>query len=201
MDIYSEKELKYSTTKSDNTFHAQTLNWVIHDCGQISSFKEASGYDYFYKLNKATLRLRIQNDHSRVELTYKARKSKKSISDRTEINVLLQNTEAAHAKNLIEALGGKEVLKIWKRSLIYHLSIPFGKQYHEVCLAMYTVYTNSKDEQKLGQFLEVEIENTQKLSDKEAMVFLDKLKWDLECFFNVTNPLNKSLFEMYSKKR
>lgn len=206
MDKHSEVEAKFDaqkiTLKQYHDFMAGLSGEkVTTKAVVIDAYKAVSGKDTYYDLNGSKLRYR-EGDMPGGELTYKQRKSDKSIADRVEINLPFSGkVEPNDVHTMIGYLGGKEVFNIEKTSYIYHVRGQMGveegssKQYVAV-LALYDV---TDEEGKTRRFLEVEIESSSECSEEVGRKALDRWVRIVKNGLEVEGPINESLFEIYSK--
>jgi adenylate cyclase class IV len=152
------------------------------------------GTDYYYRRGEAVLRYRRDDDGS-VELTTKQRKSDDSIRDRVEVNVRLDpRTETETVEALLRAVGFKNDVALAKRSHVYRLEVGGGAT---AVIAFYVV-------DKVGAnippraFIEVEIEQDDNVPQAQAEALLDLFRDAFTFRFMLKEPLNESLYEMYS---
>jgi adenylate cyclase class IV len=130
-------------------------------------------------------------------LTYKERKTDKSVIDRVEINIPLdKNKLNEHSVNVfLKFLGCKKEFALRKNSYIY--TILDGKCI--VVLALYDVWLDKNDIVKT--FVEVEIDSKSKCNKTEALKVLKKWGKFIESEFPITTkkPMNNSLYEIYKR--
>lgn len=202
MDIHSELEIKFRAQKvSMKDYHKLVLDLSNEvptaSLVQINGFKSIPGKDEYFSLNGQPLRLRTGGDKES-ELTYKQRKSVKSITDRVEINLPFKTgTQDVSVKKMLGYLGAERVFAIDKVSHIYHITGKFGQSEYHATLALYDVVEEGTTTS--NRFLEVEIESSSTCSEETAMKVLDKWKRLIKDTLTVEGPVNESLFEIYSK--
>lgn len=202
MDPHSELEIKFRAQRvSIKDFHEMVLS-LSNDTPtpslvQINGFKSIPGRDTYFILNEQPLRLRTGGDRES-ELTYKQRKSTKSIVDRVEINLPLKyGTNEVSVKKLLGYLGAEEVFCIDKVSHIYNVTGKYGTAEFHATLALYDV--TEEGTTKTDRFLEVEVEAASSCSEEIALKVLDKWRRLIKDELDVDGPINESLFEIYNK--
>ncbi len=206
MDKHSEVEAKFNASKVTlKQYHdfvsSQSGETVNSKAVVIEAYKAVRGKDTYYDLNGSKLRYR-EGDMPGGELTYKQRKSDKSIADRVEINLPFSGkVEPNDVHTMISYLGGKEVFNIEKISYIYHvrgqMRVEEGssKQY----IAVLALYDVTDEDGKTRRFLEVEIESRSECSEEVGRKALDRWIRIVKNGLEVEGPINESLFEIYSK--
>lgn len=206
MDPHSEVEVKFDakkvTLKEYHEFLANVSGeHILAKTVRIDAYKAVEGKDTYYNLNGSILRYR-EGDMAGGELTYKQRKSDKSINDRVEINLpFSQKVQPNDVHVMINYLGGKPVFNIEKTSYIYHVTGQMGveegssKQY----IAVLALYDVTDEDGKTRRFLEVEIEASSPCSVEVGRKALDRWTRIVKNQLQVEGPLNESLFEIYSK--
>lgn len=202
MDPHSELEIKFrAQAVSVKEYHALVLS-LSNDMPtpsliQINGFKTIPGRDTYFLLNEQPLRLRTGGDRES-ELTYKQRKSTKSIVDRVEINLPLKHgTNDVSVKKLLGYLGAEEAFCIDKVSHIYHITGKYGTSEYHATLALYDV--TEEGTTKTDRFLEVEVESSSSCTEEVALKVLDKWRKLIKDELKVDGPINESLFEIYNK--
>lgn len=202
MDAHSEVEVKFDaqnvTLKQFHDFmSSQSGEFANSKVVRLDSYKAVGGKDTYYNLNGSILRFR-QGDDGSGELTYKQRKSDKSITDRVEINLPFSKTvKPADVHVMLDYLGATQVFDINKISYIYHAmghTMTDSGTYVAV-IALYDVM----DDDNTRRFLEVEIEASSQCDSEAGRKVLDKWTRLVKNHLAVEGPLNQSLFEIYSK--
>lgn len=202
MDIHSELEIKFRAPKVSTADYHKLVLSLANDTPtpsliQITGFKTIPGRDAYFTLGGQPLRLRTGGDRE-MELTYKQRKSTKSIVDRVEINLPFKyGTQDVSVKKLLGYLGAEEAFCIDKVSHIYHIVGKFGTAEYHATLALYDV--TEEGTTKTDRFLEVEVESSSECSEQTALKVLDKWRKLIKDTLEVEGPINESLFEIYSK--
>ena len=206
MNLHSEVEAKFDASKvSLKQYHdfisGQSGEFINTKVVRIDSYKAVSGKDTYYDLNGSKLRYR-EGDMAGGELTYKQRKSDKSIADRVEINLPFSSKVSPNdVHTMISYLGGKEVFNIHKTSYIYHVTGQLsadnvGDPRYIAVIALYDV---TDEDDKTRRFLEVEIEASSPCTVEVGRKALDRWIRIVKNGLEVEGPLNESLFEIYSK--
>lgn len=205
MDKHSEVEAKFDAQKlSLKQYHDFLAGLsgenVNSKAVRIDAYKAVKGKDTYYDLNGSKLRYR-EGDMAGGELTYKQRKSDKSIADRVEINLPFSGkVEPNDVHTMIGYLGGKEVFSIEKTSYIYHVTGQMvAEEPDSQYIAVLALYDVTDEEGKTRRFLEVEIEASSPCSEEQGRKALDRWVRIVKNGLEVEGPINESLFEIYSK--
>lgn len=205
MDRHSEVEAKFDASKvSLKDYHDLVASLSGEDVTQkvvrIDAYKAVKGTDTYYDLNGSILRYR-QGDMPGGELTYKQRKSDKSIADRVEINLpFTGKVDPGDVHTMIDYLGGKVVFRIDKVSYIYHVAGVMPTSGIPGYVAVLALYDVADEDGKTRRFLEVEIEASSPCSVETGRRALDRWVKIIKNRLKVTGPINASLFEIYSKR-
>lgn len=208
MDRHSEVEIKFRAPKvSLQDYHKlllerDTVHTSIKGIRQhfrIARYKVARGSDTFFNLGGEIVRYR--SDGGGGVLTYKKRKSDKSIMDRVEIDLpFADSVQPRDVHKVMRFLGAEEEFEIFKISYIYHAKGEYEGAEYEATFALYDVFTEG-EEGPFQRFLEVEIERDNKCSPDDAIKILDKWSKIIKTRLEVEGPLNESLYEIYSKNK
>lgn len=206
MNRHSEVEAKFDASKvSLKQYHdfvsSRSGEFINTQSVRMDSYKAVRGKDTYYDLNGSKLRYR-EGDMAGGELTYKQRKSDKSIADRVEINLPFSpKVSPTDVHAMMNMLGGTEVFSIQKTSYIYHVSgqmptdLP-GNTNYQATLALYDV---TDEDGKTRRFLEVEIEACSECNEEVGRKALDRWIRIVKNGLEVEGPMNQSLYELYSK--
>ena len=207
MDPHSEVEAKFDAQKVSLKEYHDFLSglsgeFVNQKVVRLDSYKAVKGKDTYYNLNGSILRYR-EGDMPGGELTYKQRKSDKSIADRVEINLPFNGkVRPTDVHTMIDYLGGKPVFSIEKTSYIYHVTgtlnpdnVTGNPQY----IAVLALYDVTDEDGKTRRFLEVEIEAGSPCNEESGRKALDKWVRIIKNQLQVEGPMNESLYEIYSK--
>lgn len=205
MDPHSEVEAKFDaqkvTLKEYHDFLSSLSGEKINTkVVRLDAYKAVAGKDTYYNLNGSILRYR-EGDMAGGELTYKQRKSDKSIADRVEINLpFSQRVKPGDVHTMIDYLGGKPVFSIEKVSYIYHVTGQMvAEEKDSQYIAVLALYDVTDEDGKMRRFLEVEIEASSPCSVETGRKALDKWARIIKNQLQVEGPLNESLYEIYSK--
>lgn len=215
MNPYSEVEAKFDATNLDHKrFEALTRTAILKTADlrkyKISQYKLAEGSDTFFKLGDGVVRFRRDrtikvrgyrrdsNDNEWHSLfTVKARRSDKNLLNRKEVDLPLGDRSLADVRAFMDLLGAKKLYSIQKDYTIFMLE-NYAKGVH-VCLAMYDVCRpGGRDPHR---FLEVEIERDSTCSAKEGAKALKTWIAAIQKVFDLGEPVNVSLYELYGKGR
>jgi len=207
MDRYSEVEAKWETP---NIEPAQVLafatevkqNPILKPYGyQISGALMIGGWDTYYQQGEAILRHRCDGEKGRESncLTTKTRKSSKDLLDRHEVDLFLRaDAKPEDVETFLERTGWKPLFTINKQYTVIHLRSSSGPE-NIVCLAIYDVWADSRTQAR--RFLEVEIERDSECTTAQGRAALKKWVAAVQAGFGIGEPVNRSLFELYSKEQ
>lgn len=153
------------------------------------------GFDDYYQMNKNIVRHRQWGDRS--QLTIKLRKSKKSITNRIEQDLnFSKKTSIKDIANFLKFAGCRMIFKLEKSALVLWLESAEGTHF---TLSLYEVH-KINEPKTLRRFLEIEVEKTNNITEKQAEKELNTFKKLIETLFDLKKPLNKSLYEIFSGK-
>lgn len=195
MDKHSELELKF---KADGIDFKVFNKYMLKHAGFNSSKIYTASPDVYYKQGDSVIRHR-QNGENGGELTVKQRKDDDSIVDRVEIDLkFAEGTTERDVTAFLLATGWVERLDLNKWSHIYTVR----RNGITSILAFYTVEEYSGLEVNPPRdFIEVEIDKENEISEQQA---LDELNWwkkDLQFNLGLGEPINQSLYEIYTGER
>ncbi len=190
MDKHSEMEVKF---RADGVT-VEDVN-AIFDMVDVSSYKKVGGYDRYYTQGDNIVRHRCDGLKKTSILTVKSRKQAESITDRHEIDMPIGlNVPEEDVTAFLAMTGWKLDFEIYKMSYIWHLH----SENYSVCIALYDVWP---EKAVLGQrYLEVEIEKDSVCTDEQGLEYLAEWQEVFQFSLDLDNPLNKSLYELYSPK-
>lgn len=160
------------------------------------SFKTVTGPDSYYSIGDAIWRHRADSR----ELTQKRRKSGVSSQDRLELDLIYDSSMApAFIDNFLVISGFKPEFVLTKTAHIFYVQ----KAGHKFSLVIYDV--NKVENGKLTEphrYIEIEIDKKAVVTADRAKVLLREWKQELQrAFKNLDEPLNESLYEIYSGTR
>jgi len=193
MDRFSELEYKWDATGVPVDHFAA---WAMN----LSPFKylRIKAPDFYWTQGENVIRHR--HDSGAGTLTVKGRKSSDSITDRVEIDLQFgPNVKGRDVPAFLKATGWKMQLWLAKDAHIFWFSPELGIT---ITLALYDVNRVFGNLQTFPppsrRFLEVEIEKTSSIDEERAKNVLDSWRNALTNEFKLSQPLNLSLYEIYS---
>ena len=159
--------------------------------------ERAGGVDTFYRKGKDVLRHRVGSDNDLHELTTKILTSKKSSTNRCEVDVQLASSPN-DVGYLLELVGWQKELGIGKSGLMF--DIVAGGVKVDFCI--YDAHgTEGKALKSPPQrFIEVEVEKTPDVSVDDALSIVREWETALEEQFGLAKPMNKSLYDAFGGK-
>jgi hypothetical protein len=172
----------------------------------MTGYRRTESPDIYYRQGKNVLRFRGLPSGKGATVTVKLRTSKKSTSNRIEIDIPVGPDicdEDVHA--FLEATGWRPEVRLFKISHIIDIEdfyFSSGGKSPPVCIALYTVcreFLNPKGgvrHSKKTTFLEVEVEKA--YVDGRAEDVLEKWKAFINNKWDLGEPLNQSLYEYYT---
>jgi len=195
MDNHSEIEAKF---RADTVSLGDFLGFMAVHYG-FKKYKVVSGTDVYHTRGEDVVRHRYDGEKALSTLTVKKRKSAESIADRHEVDLPLRDdVQVRDVKAFLKLTGWEPLFSIEKTSYIAHVQMGA----HVACLALYDVWALNAPEHEQGsnRFLEVEIEKDSSCTPEEAERFLQQWIEEIRGEFNLGDPSNQSLFEIYSPK-
>ena len=154
------------------------------------------GPDEFFSRGNETIRHRMPPGEPS-QLTIKKRRSRRSITDRSEVDLELASVDPQLVRDFLVLAGFKLTLKLHKRARIFW----FRKGKEEVVVSYYTAQKTGKPS-STRSFIEIEIAKGSALTIKEAKQTLIRWIAEINSNFDVkASPLNYSLFEIFTKER
>ncbi len=191
----SEIEFKFN---ANHVTEAAFLAWGVTQ--NPESYEHTSWPDLYYAQEDSIVRHRWSDGAG--ELTVKRRKSQKSITDRVEVDLKFgPDVKCSDVSMFLTASGFKRVLTLFKEFVhVFRIK----NRGAEVTVALYEV--DALDERthkrvKVKRFIEVEVEKGGPLSDRDAMIMLEKYRDALTTQFKLDSPVTESLFEIYTGRR
>lgn len=205
---HSERELKFDASKVEK-------NSFIAWCKQQEHIRYlyVVGPDTYYRQGDHAVRHRHSETKSDIgnagQLTVKRRKSHGSIMDRVEVDLeFADHIEVADVTAFLLASGWKKEFTLLKAAHIFW----FERKGIEVTVVVYEVgkvmgefqsksplISNKLVNKRL--FLEIETEKSNKLNSTEAKAELNWWHNTIAKSFTIGEPLNSSLYEIYSGKK
>lgn len=155
-----------------------------------------SGPDEFFSRGNETIRYRLPPGEPS-QLTIKKRRSRTSITDRSEVDLELATVEPQLVRDFLILAGFKPTLKLHKKASIFW----FRKGKEEVVVSYYTAQKTGK-RSSTRSFVEIEVAKGSALTVQQAKRILNSWVNLINETFDVKKkPLNSSLFEIFAKKR
>lgn len=168
------------------------------------SFLCVVGPDTYYENGKQVVRhrksKRAEGGH---ELTVKLRKSERSTRDRMEIDLFFsERTKQRDVEAFLAATGFVEAFTLTKKAHIFN----FQDGEYKICVVIYDVCVGREfKEEDTQRFIEVEIEKGSEVSEQSAKrrlsAWIDDIKKHFGTALKNSEPLNESLYEIYSGKK
>lgn len=201
-DRHTEIEIKMSAEQVDTQAF---LNWCVGRGPKDYTY--VSTPDVYYERGENVCRHRMSGNtrgdsvRGAGELTVKQRKSDKSTVNRVEVDLkFADEVQCDDVKAFLEATGWTRAFSIMKDCHIFF----FEKTGVEVSVVLYEAARIEPKNGKLvnrRRFLEVEVEKGSKCNTEEARKILADWQRDIKRLFTVGDPVNESLYEIYSGKR
>jgi len=164
----------------------------------MEEFRRIVSPDRYYECGPNVVRVRgVDNDHDRPELTVKKRKSEASTRDRLEIDLRFdKDIKIKDVIAYLTATGYVPSFTIEKESHIFWINLT------EDVTATFVIYDVwLTGETKKRRFIEVEIEKNCDVTVETAKRHLRAQVKMLQDQFKLAEPLNESLWEIYSGKK
>lgn len=193
MDKHLELEYKFAADGVDPVKFDQALRLLLPDETVCVNVRDTY---YLDTESDETCRHRAV-DGGYQELTTKSRKSLDSLRERTEVNIKIDPTTTNEdVVQFMYMMGYVQEIRLDKPDCAVY---SFHNGDAEVEVALYTVGHGGQPGDKLVDprtFVEVEVSG--EMDQEKAVELLDEWKAFLQETFKLGEPLNKSLFEMYS---
>lgn len=192
---HHELELKWEVTRYKDVSVATLELALRQDChfNELNVLRVGCP-DTYYRQGKQVVRFRAHPKQG--ELTVKLRTSKKSITNRVEVDIpLAASVTEADVEAFLAATGWKPEVKLYKQSTVFYLG--------NVIIAHYTVTTDPREKTGLRSFIEVELDKKQMEGFDGAEENLQSwATWMANAFPSFPRkPVSQSLYEMYSGKQ
>lgn len=174
---------------ADNVDLANFMVWCEQQ--KPHRYKFVNSPDYYYGQNGNVVRHRVNSQDSH-ELTVKKRKSGSSTRDRLEIDLkFAETTKADDVTSFLLATGFNLEFSLRKEAHIYWFTE--GKTHLSVVI--YDVFCEGFPDRR---FIEVEAEKGSDVTVEHAKKRVNAWVKDFQDCFHVGDPLNDSLYEIYS---
>lgn len=196
-DAQTEIEYKFV---ADHVSVPEFLRWAISK-GPVT-YDSSSCPDVYYVRGTDSIRHRWNSRAG--ELTVKQRRSKRSTFQRVEIDLHFDDhkTSVNDVTAFLVATGWKRLFTLFKDGVhCFEFSLPEGGK---VFLSIYAVEKFNEKTRKNDmrrQFVEIEVEKGSKHDLATSRRILDAWKLELQNTFRLANPINVSLYEIYSGRR
>jgi hypothetical protein len=198
-ETFSEIEVKYN---GGGVSLDSFLDWCL--ARRPVRYERIQGPDVYYEQGDNVVRHRHQAGVGG-EITVKKRKGARSITDRLEINLRFEAGTSIDAVDaFLRATGWTPAFKLAKDAHIFW----FESGQEKATVVIYQVARETLDEggqprlTDCKRFVEVEIESSSNLSERGKKDALRRWRTLLiEAFPELGEPLNDSLYEIYSGKR
>lgn len=198
--MISEHDEIEAKLAADDVNISEFKQWMGRDPG-LERYLHIVGPDRYYESGPNVVRHREDRQDGRHELTVKRRKSDGSTRDRLEIDLHFgKKTKVADVDAFLKATGFLHVFTLVKEAHIYWVKLTDNIS---ATYVIYDVWREGPDGKKLDvkRFIEVEAEKGSDVTSETAKRHLRVLVKGLQAQFNLAEPLNDSLYEIYSGKR
>ncbi len=171
---------------------------------EIEDNKVIESPDGYYEQGPNVVRQRGATNDEDHELTVKLRKSDGSTRDRLEIDLhFSEETGAKDVVAFLESTGFKRVFTLTKKAYIYWVKLTNKVN------ASFVIYDVWQDDPTGNEcrtfnrkrFIEVEVEKGSDVESDTAKRHIREQVKILQTKFNLGEPLNESLYEIYSGRR
>jgi len=198
ISLHQEIEAKLEANPVDP---ADFIKWVFSKpiTGAIKSYKFVTGPDHYFE-NEAgyVVRHRDAQTEGLSELTTKRRKSDTTTRDRLEVDlqcVAGTNPNDVHA--FFNALGFKAAFTLVKEAYIIYANITPNL---EMSFVIYDVWRDDAPDTR-RRFIEIEASKGSTVTPETAKRHVNYQVKELREKFGLNEPLNDSLYELYSGKK
>jgi adenylate cyclase class IV len=164
----------------------------------VERYDHIVGPDLYYESGVNVVRHRQDRKDNRHELTVKKRKSDGSTRDRMEVDLHFgKKTVPADVDAFLRGIGFTHVMTLVKEAHIFWVRLSPN------LIATYVIYDVWRDEdpETKSRFIEVEAEKGSDVTVDTAKRHLRTAVTEIRGRFKVPEPLNESLWEIYSGKR
>jgi adenylate cyclase class IV len=164
----------------------------------VERYDHIIGPDYYYESGSNVVRHRQDRKDCRHELTVKKRKSGGSTRDRLEVDLHFDQKTVPHdVDTFLRAIGFTNVFTLVKEAHIYWVRLSPN------LISTYVIYDVWKDDDPdtKARFIEIEAEKGSDVTPDTAKRHIRNAVTQLRGRFKLPEPLNESLYEIYSGKR
>lgn len=176
------------------------IQW-INSQPYVERYLHITGPDRYYESGVNVVRHREDRQDGRHELTVKRRKSDGSTRDRMEIDLHFgKKTKPADVDAFLKATGFTHVFTLVKEAHIFWYKLSENLM---ATFVIYDVWREGPDGTRLDtkRFIEVEAEKGSNVTSDTAKRHIRNQVKLLQTQFGLGEPLNESLYEIYSGKR
>jgi adenylate cyclase class IV len=176
------------------------LKWMFSQ-PYIERYIHVTGPDRYYENGPNVVRHREDRADGRHELTVKLRKSDGSTRDRLEIDLHFgKKTKPKDVDAFLKATGFTKVFTLVKEAHIFWVRLTDDVL---TTFVIYDVWRDKGDGEKTEphRFIEVEVEKGSDVTADTAKRHLRAQVKLLQAQFELSEPLNESLYEIYSGKK
>lgn len=164
-----------------------------------ASVKHVIGPDTYWSKDEDVVRHRIDSERGS-EITVKRRKSLSSTKDREEIDLPFGPNSKVTPDDIdawLRALHFTELFSLTKEAWIVTTKLTPNVN---GCFVIYEVWLSETPNQK-RRFIEIEIEKGSNITVETAKRHLNTWAQKLQSQFKLQDPLNQSLYEIYSGRK
>jgi adenylate cyclase class IV len=198
--MVSEHDEIEAKLAADNVSVSEFRRWMSAEVG-LEQYLHIIGPDHYYESGPNVVRHREDRKDGRHELTVKRRKSGGSTRDRLEIDLHFgKKTKVDDVAAFLKATGFTHVFTLVKEAHIFWVKVT---ENITVTYVIYDVWRDAGDGKKLDckRFVEIEAEKGSDVTADTAKRHVRSLVRTLQQQFRLGEPLNESLYEIYSGKR
>lgn len=195
--MISEHDEIEAKLAADNVSIADFQKYMAEFAG-LEKYVRITSPDRYYECGPNVVRVRGRDGaNDRPELTVKRRKSEGSTRDRLEVDLHFDDkTKIKDIVAFLGATGYTHSFTIEKESHIYWVKLS------DNLMATFVIYDVwLQDEGKRARFIEVEAEKGSNVTAETGKRHVREQVKALQARFGVGEPLNESLYEIYSGKR
>lgn len=194
ISLHQEIEAKLS---AENVSVEGFIQWILSKSGVIE-YKRVSGPDHYFENGDAVVRHRDAPAEGLSELTVKLRKSATSTRDRLEVDLhFLESTKAEDIHTFLRAIGFKEVFTLVKEAHIFYIRLTSNLT---ASFVLYEVWRDDVPTVK-QKFIEIEACKGSQVLPETAKRHISTQVKELREKFGLGEPLNNSLWEIYSGRK
>lgn len=176
---------------------ADFTKWVKTNF-EVENFRHVEGPDHYYEAGANVVRHRIDPD-GRHELTVKRRTSGSSTRDRLEVDLHFSDkTQPGDVTAFLGAAGFTKSFTLVKDSYIWWVKLTPNLQ---ATFVIYDSWLVNENAPMYRRFIEAEAEKKSDVTHDTAKRHIRALVKRLQERFDLGEPLNDSLYEIYSGRK